>query len=361
MTEAPSADLELLKRTALAAGQLAMTFFRRNPSAWAKAGGSPVTEADMAVDAFLRTSLLAERPDYGWLSEESADNPARRGREAIFIADPIDGTRGFIEGDDRWCVSVAVVRGGRPTAAALYAPARDELFTAVLGGGAWLRHRRLSVAAPATLAGARIAGPRGWLRTRAIADLGASLAEHVPSLAYRFAAVAAGRLDAAFVSPRAHDWDLAACDLLVHEAGGRLTGLDGAAPCYNREFLRHGVLAATSAELQPAFLAVVAEAGREVARGLPPRRSGIAEMTETSGPRKDQLLHLVFGGELESLEKVRFRDLGKLDIVGIYPNYAQAYTAWKEKAQMTVDNAQIRYFIVHLHRLLQPEDGHGQP
>ena len=72
-----------------------------------------------------------------------------------------------------------------------------------------------------------------------------------------------------------------------------------------------------------------------------------------------QLLHLVFGGELESLDKVRFRDLSALDIVGIYPNYAEARSAWKEKAQMTVDNAQMRYFIVHLHRLLEPETDDG--
>jgi hypothetical protein len=75
--------------------------------------------------------------------------------------------------------------------------------------------------------------------------------------------------------------------------------------------------------------------------------------------RRDQLLHLVFGGELESLEGIRFRDLGQLDIVGIFPNYAEAYSAWKEKAQMTVDNALTRYFIVHLHRLLEPDAGHG--
>jgi hypothetical protein len=74
----------------------------------------------------------------------------------------------------------------------------------------------------------------------------------------------------------------------------------------------------------------------------------------------DQLLHLVFGGELESLDQVRFRNLAALDIVGVYPNYAEAYSAWKEKAQMTVDNAQMRYFIVHLHRLLEPESGHGK-
>lgn len=76
-------------------------------------------------------------------------------------------------------------------------------------------------------------------------------------------------------------------------------------------------------------------------------------MTEISTPSK-QLLHLVFGGELASLDGVEFRDLSKLDVVGIFPNYASAYTAWKGKAQATVDNAQMRYFIVHLHRLLDP-------
>lgn len=79
---------------------------------------------------------------------------------------------------------------------------------------------------------------------------------------------------------------------------------------------------------------------------------------EGTGDR--QLLHLVFGGELEDLEGSRFRDLDSLDIVGIYPNYAAAYDAWKEKAQLTVDNAQMRYFIVHLHRLLDPEKTDGR-
>lgn len=76
-------------------------------------------------------------------------------------------------------------------------------------------------------------------------------------------------------------------------------------------------------------------------------------MTET----KSQLLHLVFGGELEDIDGVTFKDLASLDIVGIYPNYASAHAAWKAKAQQTVDNAQMRYFVVHLHRLLDPESG----
>ena len=71
---------------------------------------------------------------------------------------------------------------------------------------------------------------------------------------------------------------------------------------------------------------------------------------------KDQLLHLVFGGELDNLESVHFKDLDALDVVGIYPNYAEAYKAWKDKAQMTVDNAEMRYFIVHMHRLLEPDE-----
>ena len=71
-------------------------------------------------------------------------------------------------------------------------------------------------------------------------------------------------------------------------------------------------------------------------------------------PNSPQLLHLVFGGELKQLDSVEFKDLDKVDIVGVYPNYASAYAAWKSKAQQTVDNAQMRYFIVHLHRLLDP-------
>ncbi len=77
--------------------------------------------------------------------------------------------------------------------------------------------------------------------------------------------------------------------------------------------------------------------------------------------RTEQLLHLVFGGELVSLDSIEFRDLKALDIVGIYPNYAEAHVAWKSAAQRTVDNAMMRYFIVHMHRLLDPDPSHAAP
>lgn len=224
----------------------------------------------MAVDTLLRTALLAERPDYGWLSEETADDPVRVERAAVFVVDPIDGTRGFIQGDDRWCLSLAVVRGGRPEAAVLYAPARDEFYTAIAGKGAWMRNGALAVSTKLDLRRARTAGPRGWLKSAVLQAAGAYIQEHVPSLAYRFAAVASGDFDAAFASPGSHDWDLAACDLLVHEAGGRLTDLNGNVPVYNRDSPRHGVLAAANAKLQPELLARLQDVALErAAAGMP--------------------------------------------------------------------------------------------
>lgn len=270
MERSLQADLDLLRRAALGAGQIAMSFFRRNPNAWSKEGGSPVTEADMAVDAYLRTTLCAERPDYGWLSEESADDLSRLERDSAFIVDPIDGTRGFMAGDERWCVSLAVVRSGRPVVAALFAPAIDEFYTAIAGRGAFLRDRRLAVSGWPSLRKAKLAGPRGWLKSPRLERSGALQQPHVPSLAYRLAATASGAVDAAFASPRACDWDLAASDLLVHEAGGRLTGLDGEVPFYNRENSRHGTLAAANRILQPELVAALARVAAERAQaGLP--------------------------------------------------------------------------------------------
>jgi myo-inositol-1(or 4)-monophosphatase len=263
---ADEADLELLQSAAREAGTLALEYFRNNPNSWSKAGGSIVTEADTAVDEFLRGRLLTARPNYGWLSEETADDPGRLGRETIFTIDPIDGTRGFVEGDDRWCVSLAIVRRGRPVVAVLNVAARNEFYSAISGAGAWSGGGPLHVSETGELNRAQLAGPRGWLRTEAIVSTRAELQPHIPSLAYRLALVATGAIDAAFASPRANDWDLAASDLLVHEAGGRLTGLDGAALRYNQEIPRHGALAAANDKLQSALLAKVAEAGREIAQ-----------------------------------------------------------------------------------------------
>ena len=223
---------DLLSDLAVRAGEIAMGYVRSSMRTWTKGHSSPVTEADIAIDTFLKTELRAARPGFGWLSEETADDPARLGRREVFIVDPIDGTRAFAGGLPDWTISVAVVRDGRPVAAALAEPEAGRVFTAARGHGAYLGNRRLAASGRESLAGARVAGPKPMLDKAQRG--GAILLPKVHSLALRFAKVAAGEIDAAFAGGQSHDWDLAAADLLVQEAGASLTGFDGAVPVYNR-------------------------------------------------------------------------------------------------------------------------------
>jgi myo-inositol-1(or 4)-monophosphatase len=250
-------DLAVLRDAAREAGVIAMRYFGNNPQVWMKTGNSPVSEADHAADRYLRETLLAARPDYGWLSEETADDPARLLARRTFVVDPIDGTRGFLEGLRTWCVSVAVVENGRTLAGVLECPAMDETYWALPGAGAFLNGKRISVRPAGETA--EIAGPKpmidlipaGWQpRLRRV--------PYIPSLAYRLAMIADGTLDATFVKPSAHDWDIAAADLILREAGGALLDRGGRAPLYAGEVIRHGALAAGSGELLAVLAGVIA-------------------------------------------------------------------------------------------------------
>ncbi len=247
-------EVALLAEAAVAAGRVALGFFGRDPKTWEKSGGSPVSEADIAVDRLLQTRLLAARPDYGWLSEETADTPDRLQSRRLFVVDPIDGTRAFIGGDPRWTVSLAIVEGERPIAAALFQPATNDLMLAARGCGAWRGAARLAVGSRLTLSGASLSAPRkfGALETEAAA-LGVLLQSPVPSLALRIAHVANGTADAAYAFAKAHDWDLAAADLLVEEAGGRLSDIHGETLVYNRAVPRHPALIAAGPGVYDAF------------------------------------------------------------------------------------------------------------
>ena len=240
-------DLALITDLATRGGAIAMDYFGDDPKVWMKEGQSPVSEADFAVDAFLKQELLAARPAYGWLSEETADDEdGRIGRERTFVVDPIDGTRGFLAGSKQWCVSIGIVEGGRPIAGVLFCPALAETYTAKPGGGAWLNGRALVCGKPAQTL--RVTGPRG-LQTKVLNALDGQVERvpYVPSLAYRIAMVAAGHVDLGLARSGPKDWDLVAADLILHEAGGRLTTLDGALPIYNRKVTSHPHLIASSA------------------------------------------------------------------------------------------------------------------
>ena len=248
----------LLAATAREAGALALTFFRAPIKSWFKHGeSSPVSEADLAVDALLRERLMASGLATGWLSEETEDDPARLAAEHVWIVDPIDGTRGFLAGLPDWTVSIALAAAGRPILAALYAPVTDELFLAAAGHGATCNGRPIAASGGDGLAQARAAGPER--RLGRLAPFGVVAEPKVHSLALRVTRVAQGQLDIALAGPNGHDWDLAAADLLVHEARGALTTLAGETLIYNRPNPTHGALFAAGRARHAALRELVRE------------------------------------------------------------------------------------------------------
>lgn len=240
----PDADAELLFSAVRAAGDLALRMMRQGVKHWRKPDGSPVSEGDIAVDALLKERLAAARPGYGWLSEETPDSTARLSRDTIWVADPIDGTRAFISAKENWGVAVALAHKGRAILGAVYCPPTDEFFSAIAGQGAFLNGERLTLAEDASLAGARIAGSKGALRQLSAYGITPDMSGSLP-LQLRLAHVAAGRLDGAVSTGPKNDWDLAAGDLLVREAGGLAGDLSGKPFVYNRpEPWQQGMIAA---------------------------------------------------------------------------------------------------------------------
>lgn len=251
-------DLKLIRDAAAEAGRIAMRYFGKKPEVWMKGGTSPVTEADLAVDRFLKAELLAARPDYGWISEETVDDRTITPRRKFFVVDPIDGTRAFIEGGDVWCISIAVTEAGRPLQGVLDCPVRQEIFSAELGQGSDQDGRPLAVRLGDLPM--KIGGPKPWLKT--LPEHFASRmtpSSYVPSLAYRVAMVARGDIAGTFVKPNSHDWDLAAADLILSEAGGKVLTADGSVLKYGQGDYRHDSLVAASGDLLDDMLAVVAE------------------------------------------------------------------------------------------------------
>ena len=216
---------------------------------------SPVTEADIAVNDLLHQRLTALAPGAGWLSEETAEIPSSSA--LMWIVDPIDGTRAFISGRADWSISVALVEDGRPLVAALYAPVSEEIFLAARGTGATLNGTPINANEGDGLRGAKIAGPKRYLdRFSSLAE-GTLAQPKVHSLALRLARVAQGALDAAFSSRGSHDWDLAAADLLVHEAGAALTDFTGRPLKYNGSQAVHGALIAAGQARHDALIGLV--------------------------------------------------------------------------------------------------------
>jgi myo-inositol-1(or 4)-monophosphatase len=257
MTDGLKDDLALLASAAMAAGAVALRFFRPGAETTAaityKDGNSPVSEADIAANAVLETMLRQARPDHAWVSEESADDPGRIAAERVFIVDPIDGTRAFIAGKLEWCVSAALIIGGRPAAGVIHLPALGITYQAAHGLGASAGGKALACSSQARLEGALCAGPKSALeQLQRLASGDLRLAPRVPSLAYRLAMAADGTVDLALASSGSHDWDIAAADIILRESGAVLIDHDGKPLVYNGASLKRGTLCAGPASLAQA-------------------------------------------------------------------------------------------------------------
>lgn len=244
----PASDLSLLIDAALEAGRIATRYTGDSAKRWDKPGGlGPVTEADMAVNAMLERDLRAARPDYGWLSEETEDGAGRLKRDRVFIIDPIDGTRSFIEGSATWAHSLAVAEAGIVTAAVIYLPLRDKLYAAAAGQGATLNDAPITVTDQQSLDGAEVlaAKPNLDAKNWRMGRVPKVKRAHRPSLAYRLSLVAEGRFDAMLTLRKSWEWDIAAGDLILREAGAVISDRTGQPLRFNNaEPLLNGVVVA---------------------------------------------------------------------------------------------------------------------
>jgi myo-inositol-1(or 4)-monophosphatase len=237
-------DAALLTEAVREAGRLALSLFRTDLKNWTKGASSPVSEADIAVNELIASRLRAARPEYGWLSEESADDEVRLRKRLVWIVDPIDGTRAYLAGREDWCVSVALVADAQPVVAVVFAPVTNEFFFAQSGQGTLLNGAAVHATTGIELNFPRIAGPKPLVERLNRSGGEISLHPRIGSLALRLCRVAEGRLDAAFAGGQSRDWDLAAANLIVQEANGSMTALSGETILYNRREVTHGILVA---------------------------------------------------------------------------------------------------------------------
>ena len=258
----PADDLVLLEEAVREAGHIARRFFGGPYKRWQKDKGSPVTEADLAIDAFLSERLRKARPDYGWLSEETEDDESRLKSRHTFIVDPIDGTLAFLRNKPEFTVCAAIARDGRPIAGVVFNPITDECFRARIGGGACCNGVRIEPSVRTDVAGCRMLGDKPMFEHPAWSNSPnvpwpAMHVETRNSIAYRMVLVARGDFDAMMALSAKHDWDLAAADIVLSEAGAEVTTHKGEIIRYNNAAPVQPSIMASGRELYPALLARV--------------------------------------------------------------------------------------------------------
>ncbi|BCW90262.1 Inositol-1-monophosphatase [Alphaproteobacteria bacterium SO-S41] len=259
MRDQDLADRDLLIAAARAAGAVLLQYFGTEVKVWNK-GGTPVTEADHASNALLLETLSGARPDYGWVSEETADDSSRLSAARVFVVDPLDGTVSFIKHKDDFTVSLAVVEDGVPVAGAVFNPSRNEMYAAALGGGATLNGAPIHASAASAIEGCRMVAARDMLQHPAWPEPWPPMEIlKIGSIAYRLAAVASGAADATMALSTKSDWDIAGGEIIAREAGALVTRHDGSPFRYNGPTTNQPSLVGAAPGLYPALSARVGQ------------------------------------------------------------------------------------------------------
>lgn len=217
------------------AGRVVRTYFQDEYTITLKGENNPLTDADLASNRVIMERLTGSFPSFGWLSEETADDGSRLPHREVWIVDPLDGTLEFTKGIPEFVVSIGLVVDGLPALGVLYNPIKEELFSGIVGVGAWFNGEPARVSAKSELQGSRVVCSRtemgkGWFEE--YKDL--LVPEPVGSVAYKFGLVAAGRAEATFTPRPRHEWDVAGGAAVVMAAGGRFTDGSGAQYRFNQ-------------------------------------------------------------------------------------------------------------------------------
>jgi myo-inositol-1(or 4)-monophosphatase len=240
-------ELAIAELAAHEAGSAIMGLFKGKFDVHEKSKNNPVTSADLEANRIIRDKIHRSFPQDGWLSEEDADNSRRLALKRIWVIDPIDGTKEFIEGVPQFAISIAFVVGGQPKIAVVYNPAEERFYKAAAGQGAYLNDKAIRVSVQNEIDGALLLVSRSEPQKKFQVFVDRCDIRRVGSIAYRLAKVASGDGDGTLTFRTIHEWDICAGVLMVEEAGGKVVDGEGHTMIFNRELPKHrGVVAANA-------------------------------------------------------------------------------------------------------------------
>ncbi len=229
-----ASDLKRIEDALMEAQEVALRYTPGRVESSFKSIDDPVTRADTELDALLKRLLV--RPGDGWLSEETADDPARLACRRVWIVDPLDGTREFVEGIPEWCISVGLAVDGKAVAGGICNPATGQVILGSIESGITLNGKQVRPTQASSLNGAKILASRSEVKRGQWKRFEGRGFTIVPtgSVAYKLGCIAAGLADGTFTLVPKHEWDIAAGVALVQATGGIVTITDGSAPLFNQ-------------------------------------------------------------------------------------------------------------------------------